>query len=66
MAIGRAIALAILGALTLAACDRSYSRQEVGYPGYVSASAAPAGAEITPPSSGTSNGTGTAVPMKAK
>lgn len=61
MAMSRFTALAILMGLALAACGKSYSTQNVGYRGYTSGSAAPAtGGKISPPSSGTSNGTGEA------
>jgi hypothetical protein len=67
MAIGRITMIAIAATLALVGCDRSYSTQEVGYHGYVSGSKTTAtSAKITPPSSGTSNGTDMAVPAKTK
>jgi len=66
MAIGRITMIAIAATLALVGCDRSYSTQEVGYHGYVSKGTTTASAKITPPSSGTSNGTDMAVPVKTK
>jgi hypothetical protein len=63
MRIGRVMALSIVIGLVLAGCGRSDSVQSVGYRGYTSGNGVlPTGGTVSPPSSGTSNGTGTAVP----
>lgn len=55
--------LAILSMLVVSGCDRSDATASVGYPGYSrGGAAAERDGQVTPPSSGTSNGTGEAVP----
>jgi hypothetical protein len=63
MARGKILLALILLGFAAASCGKSDSTQNVGYRGY-SSGAAGNGADqtISPPSSGTSNGTGSALP----
>lgn len=66
MAARTSLAVAIVVALAVAGCGKSPSAYHVGYPGYtVGSGKPPPVGHVSPPSSGTSNGTGQAVPSSA-